>query len=407
MFNKRVTPLILIAVITVTLTILITSCENLPGKRGSVLFYTFFDRDTITEVIDDFISDNPGVEVNIRGFGGDYMTKFLSSNIEFIEYKSKVQKSAMITYLRDWGNPDVFITDSKTARVMAKMDLLADITDDISDINKGICCWDYIKVEKNIYGIPLIVEPNVLFYNRDIFEASGLDPEKPPLNRSELMQYADAIVDNEKSVAGYGIEFEAKELLPDSILPFYLCEGRNEGLNTEILESRQVNAALEYFTELAIHSRWSDRIELEYDFMDNRLGMLNTRTGFSDVIMNEGRSENFGIAPFPACENESSSTQGNVLVVVARAKSRDLDSAKKLMRYLAHEDILERISDTMRYKYPTTMNSDGQNVITDKFGNATETIAIQIMYIDNLNTDGFRKKLFEVFKASWSKRKNR
>ena len=41
-----------------------------------------------------------------------------------------------------------------------------------------------------LYGIPWILSPNALFYNKKLFREAGLDPNKPPKTWSELQSYA-------------------------------------------------------------------------------------------------------------------------------------------------------------------------------------------------------------------------
>lgn len=41
-----------------------------------------------------------------------------------------------------------------------------------------------------LYGIPWVLSPNALFYNKKMFREAGLDPERPPRTWAELEQYA-------------------------------------------------------------------------------------------------------------------------------------------------------------------------------------------------------------------------
>lgn len=43
------------------------------------------------------------------------------------------------------------------------------------------------------YGIPLYVSPYVLYYNKDLFEAAGLDPETPPTTYDEMLVMAEEL----------------------------------------------------------------------------------------------------------------------------------------------------------------------------------------------------------------------
>ncbi len=44
--------------------------------------------------------------------------------------------------------------------------------------------------EGKLYGMPWILSPNALFYNKTMFKEAGLDPNRPPRTRKELEEYA-------------------------------------------------------------------------------------------------------------------------------------------------------------------------------------------------------------------------
>ncbi|NOX97547.1 MAG: extracellular solute-binding protein [Nitrospirae bacterium] len=49
--------------------------------------------------------------------------------------------------------------------------------------------WDIVKFNGKYYGIPLGIIPLGIFYNKDMFKKAGLDPEKPPRNLEEFIEY--------------------------------------------------------------------------------------------------------------------------------------------------------------------------------------------------------------------------
>ena len=74
---------------------------------------------------------------------------------------------------------------------------------------------DFYKVgiEQNtyrgkLYGIPWVLSPNALFYNKQLFRKAGLDPNKPPKTWAELESYALKLTKRDKDglleIVGYG-----------------------------------------------------------------------------------------------------------------------------------------------------------------------------------------------------------
>jgi sn-glycerol 3-phosphate transport system substrate-binding protein len=57
------------------------------------------------------------------------------------------------------------------------------------------------------WGMPFNVSNPVLFYNKNTFEAAGLDPNQPPRNLDELRQFSQQIVDS--GAARYGLAIDS------------------------------------------------------------------------------------------------------------------------------------------------------------------------------------------------------
>ncbi|MFC5466361.1 ABC transporter substrate-binding protein [Lederbergia graminis] len=55
---------------------------------------------------------------------------------------------------------------------------------------------DFISVDGKHYAYPMLVEPSsLLFYNKEMFEKAGLDPNKPPKTWDELIEYGKKLKD--------------------------------------------------------------------------------------------------------------------------------------------------------------------------------------------------------------------
>lgn len=55
-----------------------------------------------------------------------------------------------------------------------------------------------VDEEGNIWSIPYQRSTPILFYNKDLFAEAGLDPEMPPRNLDELIDYADQLTTDER-----------------------------------------------------------------------------------------------------------------------------------------------------------------------------------------------------------------
>ncbi|MEY4606613.1 MAG: hypothetical protein RLY45_1373 [Actinomycetota bacterium] len=56
------------------------------------------------------------------------------------------------------------------------------------------------------WAMPFNISNPVLFYNKRVFEAAGLDPDRPPTSLDEMREYSQAIVDSGASTFGLALE---------------------------------------------------------------------------------------------------------------------------------------------------------------------------------------------------------
>jgi multiple sugar transport system substrate-binding protein len=96
------------------------------------------------------------------------------------------------------GMPDVIVSDRPTLPkdaadgVYMSLQEFAD-RDHITRDQFYDWAWDQTLSEGQTYGIPFETDVRVLFWNKQLFEAAGLDPNKPPTTWDELLEYADKL----------------------------------------------------------------------------------------------------------------------------------------------------------------------------------------------------------------------
>lgn len=96
--------------------------------------------------------------------------------------------------------PDVFtvpFTDSKT---LLENDQLMDVTKEMDELGytdsfNPILLEAVTGADGNLYGFPRQAYANALSYNRELFEAAGLDPDAPPTSWDEVREFAKQITD--------------------------------------------------------------------------------------------------------------------------------------------------------------------------------------------------------------------
>ncbi|MDI6834188.1 MAG: sugar ABC transporter substrate-binding protein [Rhizobiaceae bacterium] len=147
-------------------------------------------------LIKDFNALNTGIKVEYR-------------QIQFDDVVSEAMRA-----FSTGQAPDIIAVDNPEHALFASRGAFLDLTDMIakSDVVKvenyfpgplASTMWD----GKN-YGIPKATNTIALYYNKDMFRAKGLDPDKPPQTWDELVEAARKLTDPSANV--YGLAFSAK-----------------------------------------------------------------------------------------------------------------------------------------------------------------------------------------------------
>ena len=96
--------------------------------------------------------------------------------------------------------PDVFTVPFTDAKTLLENDQLMDVTEEMDELGytdsfNPIILDAVTGDDGHIFGFPRQAYANALSYNRELFEAAGLDPDSPPTTWDEVREYAKQITD--------------------------------------------------------------------------------------------------------------------------------------------------------------------------------------------------------------------
>ena len=110
--------------------------------------------------------------------------------------------------------PDIIAVDNPEHALFSSRGAFLDLTDMIKG-STVIKPENYfpgplksVEWDGKYYGVPKATNTIALYYNKDMFKAKGLDPNKPPQTWDELVEDARKLTDPAKNV--YGLAFSAK-----------------------------------------------------------------------------------------------------------------------------------------------------------------------------------------------------
>ncbi len=126
----------------------------------------------------------------------------VQAKVTVIPAESFVQKLG--TAASSDSGPDVASIDLVYAPYFASAGALEDISeladalpykDALSPSHRRLSTW-----EDTTYALPFTAEASAMYYNKELFEKAGLDPDKPPANYAELREAA-------KKIRGLGKDY--------------------------------------------------------------------------------------------------------------------------------------------------------------------------------------------------------
>lgn len=153
--------------------------------------WTGSDGQVLIELVDEFNKNNPWditVEMDISS---DFGNKFVTS-------------------MAAGAGPDLIL--SSAAGKYSYEGQLADVSDiwDNTTLNKEDFVPTYLDAcatDDGLYGIPFQISSYYVYWNKDLFQEAGLDPEMPPKSYEEWTEIAGKITNQERHVYGSGLTY--------------------------------------------------------------------------------------------------------------------------------------------------------------------------------------------------------
>ena len=227
-------------------------------------------------------------------------------NLTYIPHAEMVAKLAQAVASGDV--PDLMGMDLIYAPQFEKAGQLVDITDQVGGLPElKTASPGHMMVatyDKRIYGVPLYADVSALFYNKDLFEKAGLDPNKPPKSLAELRQDADKITALGGDIKGYYLPGSCAGCNIFTVGPLMWASGAKieaKDANDEPLVGDGVAKVLQFERDMVkagnVHA--SDRAEngetFHLQFGSGKVGMMGTGNFNIKLARDQNPKMNFGI----------------------------------------------------------------------------------------------------------------
>jgi multiple sugar transport system substrate-binding protein len=209
-----------------------------------------------------------------------------------------------VTTLAAAGTPvSLAYVGSRTLKQFAQNDLIIPVP--MTDEEKaGYYNYvpDTVTFDGTQWGVPVAFSTKALFWNKDLFEAAGLDPETPPKTWEEKIAFAKQITEK-TDAAGYGV---VAKTFDNTMHQFLHWVYTNDGLIIDadgniVINSPQVLAALTALKDIVPYGEEGatayEQNEVRAIWLDGGVAMIEG--GVGAALRAEEAGMNWGVAALP------------------------------------------------------------------------------------------------------------
>lgn len=208
---------------------------------------------------------------------------------------------------------------------------------------------DFFNVDGELASLPFNNSNCIFYYNRDLFEEAGLDPDQPPETIDEVLEYSEILVD-EEGVVDSGLTWPNHVWMPETWFSLdgqHIVDAENghEGDPSTLLMDTDTGYDLyEWWLEMAQNGYYSNPGieawgEATTMFFEEQVAMLITSTAFVEEAVRESTFE-VDNAFFPSVnpEREGVVIGGASWFVPAGLDDDRLDDIGELLEHMAAVD---------------------------------------------------------------------
>jgi sn-glycerol 3-phosphate transport system substrate-binding protein len=283
----------------------------------------------ITKIVDqmaaDFEKENPGIKVKPI-YAGSYQETIVKA---LTAHKSGTPPVTAVLL-----STDMFTLIDEDAIVpFAAADAAAYYPAFLANSQTGGKTW----------GIPFQRSTIVLYWNKELFKEAGLDPNRPPANWKEMLEYAQKLTkrDAAGNITRYGVQ------IPSSGFPYWLFQGLTTPNGVELMNAAgtetyfdkpEVVEALQYWVDLGRKYKVMPSGVIEWgttpkDFFEKKIAMMWTTTGNLTNVKNNAKFD-FGVAMLPEKKRRGSPTGGGNFYVFKKAAPEQQAAAATFARWM-------------------------------------------------------------------------
>ncbi|MBU9710676.1 ABC transporter substrate-binding protein [Evansella tamaricis] len=259
------------------------------------------------------------------------------------------------TAMRSGDQPHLTVLSSTELFALLESDMIIALDDLIEESGGDDYLNDFYygflengQTEGSTYSIPFQRSTQILFYNKEAFEAAGLDPETPPTTWDEIVEYGKLLTTDDQ----WGYEIPSTSFVAWLFQGLALQNGKNlmSSDGTEVYFDTPENVeALEFWRDLAsVHGIMQDPVidwaTSPTSFLEGQTAMMVHTTGNLANIRDNASFE-FGTAYLPAGNRDHGTPVGGGSFYIFNGISEEEErGAWEFIKYATSPDVMAQWS---------------------------------------------------------------
>ncbi len=310
------------------------------AQRVSIEYWQYFfqsKQDLVNSLIQDFQKQNPNIEI------------VHNSTIPYEQYQQKLAAAApagqgpdVVNLYYGWlgkYTQSGYLQELPTSAFPAAM-----LEKDFFPVVQGA------KLQGKYWGVPTAVRTLALFYNKDLFSASGVDPNKPPTTWEEFVDVALKTTkrgsDGKLETAGFawGPDGQGHQWWREAL-------NRQNGITPHTADLKKLNwndpkavEAFTWWTDLVTKHKVGEQGFYTDDPTAFKTGhaALHVDGSFRLSTFADAPALNYAIAPLPTHKDKATYSSFWVNCVTKRATGARLEAATKWLQYLTTPEVMRQ-----------------------------------------------------------------
>ncbi len=291
----------------------------------------------ITSLVEKFEAENQNITVNLQFIPQD-------------DYTSK-----LIPALATDSAPDVFQIQSGMVNKLASegsIQPLAEAVISTEEIESDFVpsTVDALNYDGKYYGIPTDTESLLLYWNKDLLSAEGLDAENGPQTWDEMFEYARKLTktgNGTMTQSGWGHNGYWPEIT--SIVQQYGGKFYDSGTGTYVFADDPVS--VQAITDMSNMIRVDKVYDVNFmanwaGFREGKVAMMLGHPAMVGNLATTAPNLNYGLGLIPAADNGSRSCCVTSWAYVMSSNSAKAEAATKLINYLGSEEVEKQWTQT-------------------------------------------------------------